>query len=99
MKLKTAIELGAVCGLLSVEDSISNVELHYSSLFKFTELDSEFQELYYEYVAWKCGKLELDVKLIQVQAIKVFDESYSKYMEEHADDIIDLEDTAGLAGN
>jgi len=49
MKLKDAIEFGKDCGLNTVEECVSNIEIHAMNLFRYTEINKELKELYDEY--------------------------------------------------
>lgn len=46
MKLKEAMELGMICGLETIEECLLNIELHATSLFAYSELNQELNELY-----------------------------------------------------
>lgn len=46
MKLYDALNLGKDCGLETVNEAISNVEIHGTSLFLYIEMDKEYHELY-----------------------------------------------------
>ncbi|MBQ8234965.1 MAG: hypothetical protein IJZ36_05240 [Bacilli bacterium] len=48
MKLKEALELGLTCNLETVGECIYNVKLHAISLFSYTALNKELDELYRE---------------------------------------------------
>ena len=49
MKLEAAIELGKACGLETVEECVCNVQMHAMSLFLYTQMNSELEELQREY--------------------------------------------------
>lgn len=46
MKLKDCLEIGRDCGLETVGEAILNIELHSISLFAYSEIKNELNELY-----------------------------------------------------
>ena len=48
MKLKEALELADECGLSTVGEAILNVELHATSLFPYSKMNEELNELILE---------------------------------------------------
>ena len=46
MKLKDCLEIGRDCGLKTVGEAITNIELNSSSLFAYSEIKNELNELY-----------------------------------------------------
>ena len=48
MKLKECLELGQDCGFETARESIRNVYLHSSSMFAYSEIQKELDELYTE---------------------------------------------------
>lgn len=48
MKLKEALEIGIDCGLETARECIMNVDLHVLSLFSYSEINKELNELYSE---------------------------------------------------
>lgn len=46
MKLTEALEIGIDCGLETVRECIRNIDIHASSLFLFSEIGKELDELY-----------------------------------------------------
>lgn len=46
MKVKEAIELGKACGLETIKECIINIEIHSPSLFAYTKINEELNELY-----------------------------------------------------
>lgn len=51
MKLIDVLELGSDCGLEDVGEAMLNVDLHAPSLFAYSEMDSELNEMYAGYHA------------------------------------------------
>lgn len=49
MKLRKCLELGKNCGLKTVGEAHANVELHIMSLFKYSEITKEMNEINIEY--------------------------------------------------
>jgi hypothetical protein len=49
MRLRAAVELGVECGLRTVGEAVLNVELHAPSLFEYTSLNKELDELAEDY--------------------------------------------------
>lgn len=45
MKLKDCIELAEECGLDTLEEAFSNIEIHAGNLFAYTEITKEIEEL------------------------------------------------------
>ena len=48
MKLCDALDLGKECGLETVSEAITNIEIHGISLFLYIEMNKEYDELYAE---------------------------------------------------
>ena len=48
MKLKDALEIGIDCGLETARECIRNIYIHATSLFSYSEISKEFDELYNE---------------------------------------------------
>lgn len=48
MKLKECLELGQDCGLETMREAIRNVYIHSSSMFSYSEIQKELDELYAE---------------------------------------------------
>lgn len=48
MKLKEALEIGIDCGLETARECIRNIYIHSSSLFAYSEISKEIDELYNE---------------------------------------------------
>lgn len=48
MKLKEALEIGIDCGLETARECIRNVNIHAPSLFLYSEINKELNELYTE---------------------------------------------------
>lgn len=48
MKLIDAIDLAKACGLKTVREAFSNVDLHATMIFSYKEMEGELQELYVE---------------------------------------------------
>lgn len=46
MTLQDCLELGKECGLMTLDECVTNVEIHSSSLFKYDDLVKELTELY-----------------------------------------------------
>lgn len=46
MKLKEALEIGIDCGLETARECIRNVDIHTLSLFLYSEIGKELDELY-----------------------------------------------------
>jgi len=49
MNLKEAIEMGKECGLDTIEECITNVEIHAVNFFPYDKIDEELKELYEGY--------------------------------------------------
>lgn len=64
MTLTNAVEMGRFCGLNTVEECISNVERHSISIFKYTELQKELEELHEDYDLYLDGHYKLDIEAI-----------------------------------
>ncbi|MCP3899148.1 MAG: hypothetical protein GY707_05430 [Desulfobacteraceae bacterium] len=45
MKLKDCLELGKECGLNTIEECVSNVVMHSTSMFVHAQLNKELKEL------------------------------------------------------
>lgn len=48
MKLKEALEIGIDCGLKTVRECVRNIDIHALSLFSYSEINKELNELYTE---------------------------------------------------
>ena len=48
MKLKEALEIGIDCGLETARECIRNIQIHSLSLFSYSEIGKEIDELYTE---------------------------------------------------
>ena len=48
MKLKEALEIGIDCGLETTRECIRNIQIHALSLFSYSEISKEIDELYNE---------------------------------------------------
>jgi len=48
MKLKSAISLAESCGLRTINEAITNVEIHSMMLFKIKDIQNEINEIYLE---------------------------------------------------
>ena len=48
MKLKEALEIGIDCGLETARECIRNIQIHAPSLFLYSEISKEIDELYNE---------------------------------------------------
>ena len=48
MKLKEALEIGIDCGFETARECIRNIDSHVTSLFSYSEIDKEMDELYAE---------------------------------------------------
>ena len=48
MKLKKACEIAHACGLETIGEALFNIELHAMSIFDYTEINKELNELYKE---------------------------------------------------
>ena len=59
MKLRDAVLLGRSCGLATVEECITNVDIHSMSLFTYIDIEDELRELYADYARYKTGDLTL----------------------------------------
>lgn len=46
MKLYDALNLGKDCGLGTVNEAITNIEIHGASIFLYIEMNKEYHELY-----------------------------------------------------
>ena len=55
MKLIDALELGDECGLDLIEEAITNVEIHAGSLFLYTEMRKELDELYTDFYHYRAS--------------------------------------------
>lgn len=69
MKLEEAIDIGAVCGLMTVEESVRNIDHHAMQLFKYDDIAKQLTELYDEYNDYLHDKLELDIEAIQKKSL------------------------------
>ena len=48
MKLKTALEIGIDCGLKTIGECLYNIQIHSPSLFAYSEINKELNELILE---------------------------------------------------
>ena len=48
MTLKDCLEIGIECGLQTVSEAILNIEIHAISIFSYSELNKELEQLYIE---------------------------------------------------
>ena len=64
MNLIAAVSMGRFCGLSTVEECISNIELHSMNIFKYTEIQKELKELYEHYDLYLAGDYKLDIDKI-----------------------------------
>ena len=46
MKVEQACKIGNMCGLHTIGEAITNIELHAAQLFTFDKIDTELKELY-----------------------------------------------------
>ena len=63
MKLIDVLELGSDCGLEDVGEAMLNVDLHAPSLFTYSEMDSELNEMYagYHVLVLLGGGMEMSI--------------------------------------
>lgn len=90
MKLKDAISMGAICGLYTVDECISNIECHCMSIFPYTEVNKQLQELYLDYKLWKRGDLILDIPEIQKEAERELDKYFDNLVYDTKLDNLDI---------
>lgn len=49
MKIKEALEIGEECGLLTIKESLLNIQIHAASLFSYENIQTELKNLYDEF--------------------------------------------------
>jgi hypothetical protein len=89
MKLHDAILMGRFCGLRTVDECVLNIELHSMSLFVYTDIAKEEEELHKELDAYKKGTLKLDWEAINTEVAKQHKE-YEEYCAKHYAEEIDV---------
>ena len=67
MKLLEAVLLGRFCGLVTVEECVRNIDMHWMSMFSYDKIDEELMELFSEYGLYKMGELTLDWYFIEAE--------------------------------
>lgn len=79
MKVLAMLELGKECGLQTVSEAYSNVNLHCSSLFIYDKMEEEFEELHKE--AKELGLLV---------PVEVHDGHYWTFLDKSIDDALEV---------
>ena len=67
MGLDEAVRIGRFCGLHSVEECINNVRLHASSLFRYSSIGKELEQLHEDYDLYLDGHYKLDIEKIDIE--------------------------------
>ena len=49
MKLKTCLEFGDDCGLISVGEALRNIDIHCMNIFSYDKINIELNELFKEF--------------------------------------------------
>lgn len=82
MKLKECLELGKDCGLETLGECLSNVQIHAPTLFAYDQISDEWNELIKEtndYVNLRSYLFSLDTGIeIILNWIQLIDENYNK---------------------
>lgn len=72
MKLLTALELGKVCSLHTVQESIKNIEFKAMNIFDYDSINKELEELHGEFKASKLSgdtTIEIAIKKLELATI------------------------------
>lgn len=90
MNLIAAVTLGRFCGLNTVEECISNIERHSISLFIYTEMQEELEELHEDYDLFLDGHYKLDIEKIDKENQEEMDRWIEQEKNQEFDESEDL---------